>query len=105
MKWLLIVTALNMEAVYPDADTCSAAAFAITKKMEHTAVCIPKPEQSYNIDDRRMEIILNNFVAIIRQFREEKCYGSTTGSNPVRQGSIPCSSANDDNVINEKELN
>ena len=23
-----------------------------------------------------------------------KCYGSTTGSNPVRQGSIPCTPAN-----------
>jgi hypothetical protein len=23
----------------------------------------------------------------------EKCYGSTAGSNPVRQGSIPCSPA------------
>ena len=25
---------------------------------------------------------------------EEKCYGSTAGSNPVREGSIPSSSAN-----------
>ena len=27
-------------------------------------------------------------------YMEEKCYGSTVGSNPARQGSIPCSSAN-----------
>ena len=68
MNWLLIVTALNMEAVYPDADTCAAAAFAIENKMEHAAVCIPEPETHYNAN-KRMDIILNKFLAIIRELR------------------------------------
>ena len=67
MNWLLIVTALNMEAVYPDADTCAAAAFAIENKMEHAAVCIPKPDRSY--EDERIDIILNKFVAIVRELQ------------------------------------
>jgi putative exporter of polyketide antibiotics len=64
MKWLLIVTALNMEAVYPDADMCGAAASAIENKMQHTAVCIPKPED-------RMDIVISKFVAIVRELQDD----------------------------------
>ena len=68
MKWVLIVTALNMEGVYPDADTCAAAAFAIENKTEHIAVCIPKPESElYRADDQA--IFLYKFMEIIKQFR------------------------------------
>ena len=71
MKWLLIVTALNMEAVYPDADTCAAAAFAIENKMGHSSVCIPEPETHYNAN-KRMDIILNKFLAIIRELHHDE---------------------------------
>ena len=50
MKFLLIATALNLEAVYPDADTCAAARFAL-EPVAPTAVCIPNPIE-YNVNNK-----------------------------------------------------
>ena len=42
----------------------------------------------------------SRFTMLLRKMNleltEAKCYGSTAGSNPARQGSIPCASAKKD---------
>ena len=66
MKFLLIATALNFEAVYPDADMCAAARFAL-EPIAPTAVCIPNPE-SYKVHDQT--IALERIFRMIKEFRE-----------------------------------
>ena len=42
--------------------------------------------------------VASSNLAVPTNFIGEKCYGSTAGSNPVGQGSIPCSPAKGNNV-------
>ncbi len=66
MKFLLIATALNLEAVYPDADTCAAARFAL-EPVAPTAVCIPNPIE-YNVNNKA--VFMGQFSNMMKEFRD-----------------------------------
>lgn len=63
MKFLLIASALNLELVYNDIETCKLAAEEIMRANNDSAICIPLGEDAGEI---RMKNVMNNFINAIR---------------------------------------
>ena len=68
MKFLLIASALNLELVYNDKDTCKLAAEEIMRANNDSVICIPLGEDAGEL---RMRNFINNFVNMIRTVENE----------------------------------
>jgi hypothetical protein len=63
MKFLLIVSALNLKMAYEDHATCKMAAEEIMRANNDSAICIPLGEDAGAI---QMRNVMNNFINAVR---------------------------------------
>ena len=69
MKFLLLALSLNLQILYPDLDTCQAAAAEI-ESAGHVAICIPKGEDYRHLkDEDNIEMIFSKFEGLVRTIK------------------------------------
>ncbi len=69
MKFLLLALSLNLQILYPDLDTCQAAAAEI-ESAGHVAICIPKGEDYWHLkDEDNLEMLVSKFEGLIRSIK------------------------------------
>ena len=69
MKFLLLALSLNLQILYPNLDTCEIAAAEI-QSAGHTAICIPKGEDYWDLkDEDNLEMLVSKFEGLVRSIK------------------------------------